>query len=137
MDWAASLRVHAREAGGRYGPMNLVPKVDVDLWQTAPHVPFDQLVSQDAKGRLSVCKLEGALREGGYVDGRAMYAHVAGETSFWRRNPHQIAGTLAFMLGKDDGSFLKLHASEVPVLREVLTWLKQHNPHLRRFWSNA
>ena len=33
--------------------------------------------------------------------GRAAYACSAGETSFWRRQPHQLSSTLAFMLGRE------------------------------------
>ena len=75
--------------------------------------------------------------------GRAAYACSAGETSFWRRQPTQIAGTLAFMLGRDSAEFGRvrgagrIRAAEQQPLRECLLWLRTHNPLLRVFFANA
>eukprot|EP00974_Lingulodinium_polyedra_P038012 3645045-Lingulodinium_polyedra.AAC.1 len=75
--------------------------------------------------------------------GRAVYACSAGETNFWRRQPAQIAGTLAFMMSRDSAEFGRvrgagrIRAAEQQPLRECLLWLRAHNPLLRVFYSNA
>ena len=69
--------------------------------------------------------------------GRAAYACSAGETSFWKRQPKQFSSTLAFMLGRNEGQFYRLRASEKEPLKECLQWLREKNPHLQIFWSNA
>ena len=75
--------------------------------------------------------------------GRAAYACSAGETNFWRRQPPQIVGTLAFMLGRETAEFGRvrgagrLRAAEVAPLRECLLWLRANNPHLSVFFANA
>ena len=53
-----------------------------------------------------------------------------------RRNPKIIASTLAFMLGKDEGRFLRIKPNEVEPLREALHFLRVHNTHIRTFWTS-
>ena len=44
-----------------------------------------------------------------------------------------IAGTLAFMLAKDEGRFLRIKPSEIEPLRESLHFLREKNVHVRTF----
>ena len=53
-----------------------------------------------------------------------------------RRNPKIIAGTLAFMLAKNEGRFLKVKPSEIEPLREALHFLRRTNVHIRTFWTS-
>ena len=103
----------------------------------APELCIHRLTSEAAKGRLSICKMESALEESGYADNRAYYAHVAGETMFWRRNPWQVARTLAFIVQRDNGDFFKVKSSELQPLHEAFEWLRVHNQHIQRFLSVA
>ena len=135
--WEEKLREHARGSNGRFSLSNLVPKPDIQRWQHAPHVPFNDLKTGAATSRLSVCKLDSCMKEGGFKDGRATYTCTRGETNFWRRNVEQIAGTLAFMMDRNEASWCEIRADEVPVLRECLRWLKQNNPHVRQYFTNA
>ena len=48
-----------------------------------------------------------------------------------------LASFLAFVLGKNDGKYLKIRASELQALHECLAWLREYNPHLQAFWSNV
>ena len=41
------------------------------------------------------------------------------------------------MLGRNEGQFYRLRASEKEPLKECLQWLREQNPHLQIFWSNA
>ena len=50
-----------------------------------------------------------------------------------RRNPKAVASTLAFMLGRDEGRFLRIRPNEVEPLREALNFLRANNVHLRTF----
>ena len=65
------------------------------------------------------------------------------ETTFWRRQPAQLAGTLAFMLSGDAAAFGRIRgsgrvrAAEVEPFRECLLWLRHNNPHMQIFLSNA
>ena len=47
-----------------------------------------------------------------------------------------IAGTLAFMLAKDEGRFLRIKPSEIEPLRESLHFLREKNVHVRTFWTS-
>ena len=47
-----------------------------------------------------------------------------------------IASTLAFMLGKDEGRFLRIKPNEVEPLREMLHFLRDKNPHIRTFLTS-
>ena len=75
--------------------------------------------------------------------GRAAYTCSAGETNFWRRQPSQIAGTLAFMIGRETAEFgrvrgkSRLRSAELEPLRECLLWLRAQSPHLRVVFANA
>ena len=68
--------------------------------------------------------------------GRAAYASSAAETMFFRRQPQQLASTLAFMLGRDEGRMFKIRESEVEPLRECLGWLRENNPHVKHYLTN-
>ena len=118
--WEQQLEERARSAGGKFSQLNLVPSADPTFWQHAPHIPFDKLETQTAVSRLSLCTLENSLKEARMEDGRAMYASQRGDSNFWRRNPQQISGTLAFMLAKDEGREFGIRAEEIPHLRTCL-----------------
>ena len=133
----AILQEHAHVCGGRYTHLNLVPKPDVRRWQHAPHVPFNDLKTGAATARLATCKLQSCMKEGGFQQGRNTYSCTRGETIFWRRNIDQIAGTLAFMMDRNEASWCEIRAEEVPVLRECLRWLKRNNPHIKQYFTNA
>ena len=40
------------------------------------------------------------------------------------------------MLGKDEGRFLRIKPNEVEPLREALHFLREHNTHIRTFWTS-
>ena len=67
--------------------------------------------------------------------GRAAYASSAAETVFFRRAPQQLASTLAFMLGRDEGKMWKIRESEVEPLKECLLWLRNNNPHVKTYYT--
>ena len=46
--------------------------------------------------------------------GRTVYASQRGDTNFWRRNPQQVSGTLAFMLTRDECAEFEIRAEEIP-----------------------
>ena len=137
VDWERDLAEHARTSSGSYSFRNLVPRAEPTLWQHAPHIPFDKLQSQTAVSRLSLCTLDNCLKESRIEDGRPVYASQRGDTNFWRRNPQQISGTLAFMLARDEGREFQLRAEEVPHVRTCLRWLRTKNPHFKIFWANV
>ena len=74
----------------------------------------------------------------GFSWGREAYGSFAGDLFFQEkgRNPKIIAGTLAFMLAKDEGRFLKVKPSEIEPLREALHFLRTTNVHIRNFWTS-
>ena len=80
--WSRIQENHLPRVSGVFSNTNLVPEPRAALWQDAPEIRIERLVTEAAKGRLSICKMESALEESGYVDGRACYAHVARETMF-------------------------------------------------------
>ena len=106
----------------------LVPRL---YWQNAPEAPFDQLKTEDARGRLSCCNLDSSMKKKQDYKGRAAYASSAAETVFYRRSPEQLQSTLAFMLGKDGGRHFKFQAAELKPLRECLLWLRENNVHVK------
>ena len=83
--WARLLAQHAKPVAGGYSIGNLVPTPIHQLWQDCPYVPFDELKSEEAQSRLSVCKpisgLTESTRAGGGVE---RYAHNSGEV------PHRL-----------------------------------------------
>ena len=127
-DWASRLAEHASNPSGRFSLANLVPAPDVNRWQDAPHVPFHKLKTNAAISRLSVCKLDNCMGEAGFEQGRTTYTCTQGETNFWRRNVQQIAGTLAFMMDRNEASWCEIRAEEVPILKECLRWLTKKQP---------
>ena len=54
--WARLLAQHAKPVEGEYSIGNLVPTPIHQLWQDCPYVPFDELRSEEAQSRLSVCQ---------------------------------------------------------------------------------
>ena len=40
------------------------------------------------------------------------------------------------MLGRDEGRVFKIRESEVEPLRECLSWLREHNPHVKHYLTN-
>ena len=115
-------------------PDNLVPRPAPQYWQNAPAAPFGELCTEAAQGVLACCNIQSSIAEQRDSCGLAAYVCSAGETSFWRRPPTQIAGTLAFMLGRDTAEFGRvrgagrIRAAEQQPLRECLLWLRTHNP---------
>ena len=116
---------------------NLVPTPQSELWQDTPEAPFSNLVSESARGHLSCCNLQSSMREQQAERGRAAYSCSAGEMVFSRRQPSQLSSTMAFILGKDEGQFCRVRASELAGLRECLAWLHEKNPHVKLMWTNA
>ena len=43
---------------------------------------------------------------------------------------------MAFMLGKNEGRFMHIKPDEVEPLRETLHYLREHNVHIRTFWTS-
>ena len=115
----------------RFG--NLVPQPQPQYWQDTPEAPFADLKTEDARGRLSCCNLISSMKKHQDEKGRAAYASAAAETVFFRRQPQQLAITLAFMLGRDQGRLLSIKSSEVEPLRECLMWLRDRNPHVKYY----
>ena len=105
---------------------NLVPKPIPRLWQDAPHVPFDKLLSDEAQARLSICRLTSCVEPAGLVDGTPSYASVTGGFRHSRRFPLDLSSTLAFTLSRgDDAVFLgKLKPAATDALHECLNWLR-------------
>jgi len=65
-----------------------------------------------------------------------MYAHSSGDVRWHRRGPTQLANTLGFVVGRNEGSHLKRVApAEVRALHETLSWLRTsgNNPVHRWF----
>ena len=116
---------------------NLVPTPQADRWQDTPEAPFSKLVTESAKGHLSCCNLQSSMQEHQDSRGRAAYSCSAGETIFSRRQAQQLSSTMAFMLGRDEGQFCRVRASELEPLRECLVWLRESNPHLKLQFTNA
>ena len=135
--WARKKREHAQTAGGRYSLTNLVPTSQPSRWQNAPHVPFDMLQTHTAQSRLSLCKLDSSIEPGGMQGGRTVYASQRGDSNFWRRNPQQVSGTLAFMLTRDECAEFQLRAEEIPHVQECLRFLRASNPLFKVFWANV
>ena len=122
---------------------NLVPRPDRQYWQNAPAAPFEDLCTDAAHGVLSCCNLKSSMLDHQDERGRTAYKCSAGETNFWRRQPTQISGTLAFMMGQETAEFGRVHgagrlrAAEMEPLRECLQWLRANNVHLRDYFANA
>ena len=134
--WARARSQAARanvQRGSRLSFANLVPQPQPLYWQNAPEAPFEDVKTEDARGHLSCCNLISSMKQHQDEKGRAAYASSAAETVFYRRQPQQLASTLAFMFGRDGGQFYKIRESEVEPLRECLLWLREHNPHVKHY----
>jgi hypothetical protein len=125
--WAELLKEHERAVEGPFGHDNLVPTPISQLWQDCPFVPFHKLKSNEAQSRLSVCRPVSSLEEASVTDGVPRYAHHTGDVVFRRRQPLQLASTLAFVLGKKDGRFLRCSQEEADAVHECLTWARDGN----------
>ena len=137
--WAHDKKRAARanpQRGTKLNFANVVPKPQGEYWQSAPEAPFADLKTEDARGRLSVCNLISSMKKHQDEKGRAAYASSAAETVFFRRQPEQLATTLAFMLGHNEGQVFRIRESEVKPLRECLLWLREHNPHIKQYLTN-
>ena len=75
--------------------------------------------------------------EGQDEERRAAYSCSVGDTAIWRRQPHQLQSTLAFMLGRDEGRLFKVPSWEQKDVKKCLQWLKENNPHVRLLMTNA
>ena len=125
-----------RQRGTKLSFTNLVPQPRPQYWQSAPEAPFADLKTEDARGRLSCCNLTSSMKQHQDEKGRAAYASSAAETVFFRRQPQQLATTLAFMLGRDEGRMLRIREAEIKPLCECLIWLREHNPHVKHYLTN-
>ena len=79
--WARLLAQHSKRVEGEFSVWNLVPTPIYELWQDCPHVPFEELRSEESQARLSVCKPISGLQETTRVGGVERYAHNSGEAS--------------------------------------------------------
>jgi len=77
--WARLLSQHSKPVEGEYSIGNLVPTPIHQLWGDCPHVPFDELKSEEAQSRLSVCQPISGLTETTRAGGVERYAHNSGE----------------------------------------------------------
>ena len=84
-----------------------------------PHVAFGKLKSQDAQGRLALCRPISGLQQSAIVDGVERYAHASGQIFFCRRAAWQVASTMGFVLNRNAGNFLGLSQEEEDALHEV------------------
>ena len=98
--WDEELTRHTREVPGAFSRDNLVPTPVPELWQDAPHVPFEKLRSTDAQARLSVCRPRSALEEPNMKTGVGRYAHLTGDAMYYRRAPQQLNSMLGFVLNQ-------------------------------------
>ena len=94
--WAAKVRLHERPNRGRLSGHNLVPKPNHQLWQDAPHVPFNELTTREAQARLSVCRPHCELQDPQVINYKPKYAHLKGDVLWKRRGPLQLACTAGF-----------------------------------------
>ena len=77
--WSRLLAQHSKPVEGEYSIGNLVPTPIHQLWQDCPYVPFDELKSEEAQSRLSVCQPISGLTETTRAGGVERYAHNSGE----------------------------------------------------------
>ena len=103
-------------------------------WQHAPHIPFDAVRADSSLARMSLCKLEHGLKDATFEQGRHKYKESHGEVNFWRRNPHQIASTLAFMVDGRTDLLRDIADKDHEPVRECLRWLDYANPFFCKFW---
>eukprot|EP00973_Karenia_brevis_P096384 12431531-Karenia_brevis.AAC.1 len=123
--WQKKCAWHARPVAGTFSRNNLIPTPIPQLWQDCPYVPFDELKSNEAQARLSVCRPVSGLEPASCVNGIPRYAHNTGDVNFRRRAPLQVASTLGFVLNKRSGKFLGLSSIESNAVHECLTWGRQ------------
>ena len=111
-----------RKHGKSLGVHNLVPVPDPRLWQGTPEAPFRQLQSEPARAALACCNLNSSMVEGQDERGRASHACSVGDTAIWRRQPHQLQSTLAFMLCRDEGRLYRVPVAEFDDVRKCQLW---------------
>ena len=77
--WADKFAQHSLSNEDCFGLNNLCPVPVPQLWQDAPHVPFDELKSPDAQGRLALCRPISGMQQSCLIDGLEKYAHISGD----------------------------------------------------------
>ena len=102
-------------------------------------MPFEQLLSDEARWRLSVCRPKGAFTQSNFSDiGVPTYCHITGGVDFRRRSALQLTSLLGFVLSRNDGAFLhnNLSENEVAAIHECISWGRQRgNNPVRHVWS--
>ena len=98
--WDGLLATHSQAVSGDFSRENLVPQPIPQLWQDCPYVPFEELKSEDAQSRLSVCRPHSSLEPASCFDGVPRYAHNTGDVNFRRRAPLQVSSTMGFVLNQ-------------------------------------
>ena len=106
------------QRGGVLSFRSSVPVPDPRFWQTTPAAPFRHLTSEPARAALACCNLHSSMVEGQDERGRAAYACAVGDTAIWRRQPHQLQATLAFMLSKDESRLYRAPSAEFEDVRK-------------------
>jgi hypothetical protein len=125
VQWSDGLAWHSRTVHGDFSISNLVPKPHPELWQDVPYVPFDKLKSREAQQRLSVCRSHCELQPPKLIDFRPRFAHLQGDVRWKQRGPLQLAGTVGFLLSKNDGRFMKITGpGELQAVHECLNYQK-------------
>ena len=71
------------------------------------------------------------------IDGVPRYAHNTGDVVFRRRQPLQLAATLAFVLGKKSSRFLGITPQEADAVHECLTWARDGNNRVLTFFGTV
>ena len=123
---------------------NLVPHPVPCLWQDVhPDIPFGQLLSQEAREMVSVCRLYSQYRKRRQVLNDKTHAakhvpcyeHVAGQMSTKSRFPQDDVGLFGIIVSKDDVKvriFENTKESERLAIETCIDWLKKNN-----IWVNV
>ena len=136
--WDEKLAFHNRSNSDPFAWDNLVPRPAHVLWQDCPYVSFEQLKSEEAQARLSMCRpLSGMHEAGEYGDGLVKYAHNTGSIFFAKRAPMQLTSTLGFVLNRNNGEFMHLTPQELDALHEIIHWGRiRGNNRILEFWGD-
>ena len=136
--WHLEEQKHLKIVPGEFSVDNLVPAPRPELWQDAPHVPFDVLQSKEALGRLSLCRPIDEITEAQPGDYKAQYPHNVGPVSFKKRGPWQLMETFGFMVNRQGkrGEHMHLKPEELCATHECLNWMRDgHNKLATAFYS--
>ena len=79
LGWDTKFAQHSKKNEQPFGDGNLCPIPVPQLWQDAPHVPFHELKSSAAQGRLALVRPISGLQESTVIDGVEKYAHMSGD----------------------------------------------------------